>query len=80
MRVNANAVLRSWMLLAAFGGSYAPALYHHIFDAIIMVKLCNSFHSRFNYLIYPLLYIPNASHVAVEVLGHDLTLVPRERG
>ena len=25
MRVNANAVLRSWTLLAAFGGSYAPA-------------------------------------------------------
>ena len=25
MRVNANAVPRSWMLLAAFGGSYAPA-------------------------------------------------------
>ena len=24
MRVNANAVLRSWTLLAAFGGSYAP--------------------------------------------------------
>ena len=26
MRVNANAVLRSWTLLAAFGGSYAPAI------------------------------------------------------
>ena len=25
MRVNANAVLRSWTLLAAFGGSCAPA-------------------------------------------------------
>ena len=24
MRVNANAVLRSWTLLSAFGGSYAP--------------------------------------------------------
>ena len=24
MRVNANAVLRSWTLLATFGGSYAP--------------------------------------------------------
>ena len=24
MRVNANAVLRSWTLLAAFGSSYAP--------------------------------------------------------
>ena len=24
MRVNANAVLHSWALLAAFGGSYAP--------------------------------------------------------
>ena len=24
MRVNANTVLRSWTLLAAFGGSYAP--------------------------------------------------------
>ena len=24
MRVNANAVLRSWTLLAAFGDSYAP--------------------------------------------------------
>ena len=24
MRVNANAVLRSWTLLTAFGGSYAP--------------------------------------------------------
>ena len=28
MRVNANAVLRSWTLLAAFGGSYAPAYIH----------------------------------------------------
>ena len=28
MRVNANAVLRSWTLLAAFGGSYAPAEIH----------------------------------------------------
>ena len=28
MRVNANAVLRSWTLLAAFGGSYAPGLTH----------------------------------------------------
>ena len=26
MRVNANAVLRSWTLLAAFGGSYAPVI------------------------------------------------------
>ena len=30
MRVNANAVLRSWTLLAAFGGSYAPdIIYTH---------------------------------------------------
>ena len=28
MRVNANAVLRSWTLLAAFGGSYAPDTMH----------------------------------------------------
>ena len=28
MRVNANAVLRSWTLLAAFGGSYAPGTAH----------------------------------------------------
>ena len=28
MRVNANAVLRSWTLLAAFGGSYAPGAMH----------------------------------------------------
>ena len=28
MRVNANAVLRSWTLLAAFGGSYAPDTLH----------------------------------------------------
>ena len=28
MRVNANAVLRSWTLLAAFGGSYAPGIMH----------------------------------------------------
>ena len=28
MRVNANAVLRSWTLLAAFGGSYAPGNIH----------------------------------------------------
>ena len=28
MRVNANAVLRSWTLLAAFGGSYAPVGAH----------------------------------------------------
>ena len=26
MRVNANAVLHSWTLLAAFGGSYAPGI------------------------------------------------------
>ena len=29
MRVNANAVLRSWTLLAAFGGSYAPGIINH---------------------------------------------------
>ena len=28
MRVNVNAVLRSWTLLAAFGGSYAPDIIH----------------------------------------------------
>ena len=28
MRVNANAVLRSWTLLVAFGGSYAPDMYN----------------------------------------------------
>ena len=28
MRVNANAVLRSWTLLAAFGSSYAPVSVH----------------------------------------------------
>ena len=28
MRVNANAVLRSWTLLAAFGDSYAPDVIH----------------------------------------------------
>ena len=28
MRVNASAVLRSWTLLAAFGGSYAPDIIH----------------------------------------------------
>ena len=31
MRVNANTVLRSWTLLAAFGGSYAPDnIYTHV--------------------------------------------------
>ena len=38
MRVNANAVLRSWTLLAAFGGSYAPDRYY----AIIIILLCLS--------------------------------------
>ena len=33
MRVNANAVLRSWMLLAAFGGSYAPGNTHSLIDS-----------------------------------------------
>ena len=38
MRVNANAVLCSWMLLAAFGSSYAPAEIHKtaILDCIML--------------------------------------------
>ena len=32
MRVNANAVLRSWTILAAFGGSYAPGITYTITD------------------------------------------------
>ena len=35
MRVNANAVLRSWTLLAAFGGSYAPVIIH-----VMYYRLC----------------------------------------
>ena len=35
MRVNANAVLRSWTLLAAFGGSYAPE-HTCIYSAIVL--------------------------------------------
>ena len=34
MRVNANAVLRSWTLLAAFGGSYAPDGTYAIFSCL----------------------------------------------
>ena len=35
MRVNANAVLRSWTLLADFGGSYAPDIIHtHVYTNI----------------------------------------------
>ena len=33
MRVNANAVLRSWTLLAAFGGSYAPGTMYHSYES-----------------------------------------------
>ena len=33
MRVNANAVLRSWTLLAAFGGSYAPDIMYNTLDS-----------------------------------------------
>ena len=36
MRVNANAVLRSWTLLATFGGSYAPGIIRSILLSIII--------------------------------------------
>ena len=38
MRVNANSVLRSWTLLAAFGGSYAPGVTH---AHAIITRDCN---------------------------------------
>ena len=38
MRVNANAVLRSWTLLAAFGGSYAPDnIYIYVYVCVFQV-------------------------------------------
>ena len=42
MRVNANAVLRSWTLLAAFGGSYAPGTVHVDVDVVRKSALLSS--------------------------------------
>ena len=42
MRVNANAVLRSWTLLAAFGGSYAPDMHDLVNYWRIMIKISAS--------------------------------------
>ena len=41
MRVNANAVLCSWMLLAAFGGSYAPDSIHVVMVSLILGYNCS---------------------------------------
>ena len=43
MRVNANAVLRSWTLLAAFGGSYAPDIINVIIVLIFQSMISAQF-------------------------------------
>ena len=47
MRVNASAVLRSWTLLAAFGGSYAPAIIKYgNYHGRLIGKALNGLHSN----------------------------------
>ena len=46
MRVNANAILRSWTLLAAFGGSYAPGITNSHINIICKFCFCRYFSSN----------------------------------
>ena len=66
MRVDTNAVLHSWTLLAAFGGSYAPGAIH-------LLTVVYTIHVYHGCIIYYVLKTQRESYAKSETTAHIRT-------